>query len=102
MLLWGDAAENAAEYALDGIDWVMSRTESFARLGSNFAALANAALSSRTLRWLLEKAFGVSRRRRLPRFAMRNFLRRGGRRGWAPKPVFGRARGAAFCGDFSA
>ncbi len=69
-------AANVAEYGLDRIDWVMSRTESFARLGSNFAALANAALSSRTLRWLLEKAFGVSRRRRLPRFAMRNFLRR--------------------------
>src|SRR4029077_18536583 len=48
-------AAHVAEHGLDRIDWVMSRTESFARLGSNFAALANAALASRTLRWLLEK-----------------------------------------------
>jgi Fe-S oxidoreductase len=94
-------AANVAEYGLDRIDWVMSRTESFARLGSNFAALANAALSSRTLRWLLEKAFGVSRRRRLPRFALRNFLRRARRQGWTRKPVLGRPRVAYFVDIFA-
>ena len=33
----------------------------FAALGSNFAPLANALLGSRSVRWLMEKLFGVSR-----------------------------------------
>ena len=59
---------------------------SFARAGSAFAPLVNLALASRSVRWLLEKLFGVSRRRRLPAFARRSFLRRAERRGWTRKP----------------
>ena len=64
------------ENGLDRIDWVLARTESFAATGSNFAPLVNALLGRRSVRWVLEKLFGVSRRRRLPAFALRNFLRR--------------------------
>src|SRR5205085_3312276 len=48
-------AANVAEHGLSRPDWVMARTESFAAAGSSFAFLVNAALSSRTVRWLLEK-----------------------------------------------
>jgi Fe-S oxidoreductase len=82
-------AANVAEHGLDRSDWVLSRTEFFAAVGSAFAFAANAALSSRSTRWLLERVFGVSRRRRLPAFAAPSFLRRARRRGWT-KPRRGR------------
>jgi FAD/FMN-containing dehydrogenase/Fe-S oxidoreductase len=75
-------AANVAEHGLDRTDWTMARTESFAAFASTLSVLVNAALANRLLRWLLEKLFGVARRRRLPRFAGRNFLRRAARRGW--------------------
>jgi FAD/FMN-containing dehydrogenase/Fe-S oxidoreductase len=94
-------AANASEFGLDRIDWTMSRTESFARLGSNVAAFANTALDSRTIRWLLEKALGISRHRRLPRFAMRNFLRRAVRSGLTRKPKSTHRRVAYFVDIFA-
>src|SRR5438132_7579436 len=59
-------AAHIAEHGLDRTDWVLARTELFARLGSAVAPLANALLGSLPARWLLEKLFGVSRRRRFP------------------------------------
>ncbi len=94
-------ALNVAEHGMDRSDWVMARTESFAALGSTFAALVNAALTSRTVRWLLEKLVGVSRQRRLPAFAARNFLRRAARRGWTRPPRSGRPRVAYFVDIFA-
>jgi Fe-S oxidoreductase len=85
MMLEAKAA-NVTRHGLDRADWAMARTEGFARLGSGFAALTNLCLGSRSFRWLLERLFGVSRRRRVPRFAGRNFLRRARRRGWTRKP----------------
>jgi Fe-S oxidoreductase len=79
-------AAHAAEHGLDRADWVMARTEGFARLGSAMAPLTNALLGSRVVRWLLEKLLGVSRRRRLPAFAWPSFLRIARRRGWTEKP----------------
>src|SRR5262249_7769799 len=93
-------AANVAEHGL-GRNWVLARTEAFARLGSAFALPANAALASRTARWLLEKVFGVSRRRRLPTFAMHSFLRRARRRGWTRKPRSDRPRVAYFVDIFA-
>jgi Fe-S oxidoreductase len=79
-------AAHVAEHGLDRSDWVLARTESFAALGSAFAFVTNAALASRTTRWLLEKLFGVSRQRRLAAFASPSFLRRAQRRGWSRRP----------------
>src|SRR5262249_37530854 len=79
-------AANVTQHGLDRASWVLSRTESFARLGGALAPIANAALGSRSVRWLLEKLFGVSRHRRLPSFAFRSFLRRARRRGWTRRP----------------
>jgi FAD/FMN-containing dehydrogenase/Fe-S oxidoreductase len=89
-------AAHAAEHGLDRSDWVLARTELFARLGSAFAPLANVLLESAPARWLVEKLFGVSRRRRLPAFAPRSFLREAHRRGWTRKPRSARPRVAYF------
>ncbi|MGH7225564.1 MAG: heterodisulfide reductase-related iron-sulfur binding cluster, partial [Gemmataceae bacterium] len=94
-------AANVAEHGLDRTDWAMARTESFASLGSAFAPLANAVLENPLARWLLEKLFGLSRRRRLPAFAKRSFLRRAHRRGWTRKPRSARPRVAYFVDIFA-
>lgn len=94
-------AANVAEHGLDRTDWAMARTEMFARLGSAFAPLANAVLMNPLARWLLEKLFGLSRRRRLPAFAGRSFLRQAQRRGWTRKPHSARPRVAYFVDIFA-
>jgi FAD/FMN-containing dehydrogenase/Fe-S oxidoreductase len=94
-------AANVAQHGLHRHDWVLARAESFARAGSAVAPLVNLALASRSARWLLEKLFGVSRRRRLPAFARRSFLRRAERRGWTRKPHPSRPRVAYFVDVFA-
>jgi Fe-S oxidoreductase len=89
-------AANVAEHGLDRTDWVMARTESFASQGSAITPLTNA-----VARWLLEKLFGVSRRRHLPPFAGRSFLRRARHRGWTRKPRSARPRVAYFVDIFA-
>lgn len=64
------------EHGLDRSDWVLARMEGFARIGSRFAMLVNPMLKNRLARWLVEKVFGISRRRRMPPFAWRSFLER--------------------------
>jgi FAD/FMN-containing dehydrogenase/Fe-S oxidoreductase len=94
-------AAHAAEHGLDRGDWVMARTESFAWLGSAFAPFTNALLGHPAARWLLERLFGVSRRRRLPAFAGRSFLRRARHRGWTRRPRSARPRVAYFVDVFA-
>jgi FAD/FMN-containing dehydrogenase/Fe-S oxidoreductase len=94
-------AANAAEHGLSRSDWVLARTESLAAFGSAFAVFVNGAFSSRTVRWLMEKFFGVSRRRRLPRFASRSFLSRAARRGWTKPPRSRKPRVAYFVDVFA-
>jgi FAD/FMN-containing dehydrogenase/Fe-S oxidoreductase len=94
-------AANVAEHGLGRSDWALAKTESLAHLGSTFALAVNAGLADRTVRWLLEKLFGVSRRRRLPAFAPRHFLRRARRLGWTRKPRSGRPRVAYFVDVFA-
>ncbi len=94
-------AANVAEHGLDRTDWAMARMEAFARLGSAFAPLANAVLGNPLARWLLEKLFGLSRRRRLPAFAGRSFIRQALRRGWTRKPHSARPRVAYFVDIFA-
>jgi FAD/FMN-containing dehydrogenase/Fe-S oxidoreductase len=100
MMLEAKAA-NTAEHGLDRTDWTLSRTEEFAAFASTFAGLINAALASRSLRWLLEKILGVSRKRHLPAFTARSFLRRATRRGWTRRPRGRRPRVAYFVDVFA-
>jgi Fe-S oxidoreductase len=79
-------AAHQAEHGLERSDWLLARAEGFAAFGSNFAPIVNALLARRSIRWVLEKVFGLSRRRRLPAFALRNFYRRARRHGWNHRP----------------
>jgi FAD/FMN-containing dehydrogenase/Fe-S oxidoreductase len=94
-------AANVARTGMDRSDWVFARTESFASIGSAFAPLVNTLLASKPVRWLLENLFGVSRKRRLPGFAARSFLRSARRRGWTRKPRSARPRVAYFVDVFA-
>jgi Fe-S oxidoreductase len=94
-------AANVAEHGLDRKDWFLARTEMFARLGSALALVVNPALNSRAFRWLLEKLFGLSSQRRLPRFSLRSFLRRARRRGWTGWSRSSRPRVAYFVDVFA-
>ncbi|HEY1378465.1 MAG TPA: FAD-linked oxidase C-terminal domain-containing protein [Gemmataceae bacterium] len=78
-------AAHVAEHGLDRPDWVMARLRLFSRAGSAVALLANRLLRGPMARWVMEKFFGVSRRRRLPPFATRSFLRQAARLGWTRK-----------------
>src|SRR5207247_1162959 len=79
-------AANVAEHGIDRADWFFTRLEEVLRWGSAASFLANLALRSRTSRWLLDKLFGLSPERRLPRLAKRSFMARAKRRGWTRKP----------------
>src|SRR6516225_2937249 len=94
-------AANVLEHGLTRSDWELARTESFAALGSSLAFIVNAALGSRTVRWFMEKVFGVSRKRLLPAFAARNFLTRAARRGWTRPPQSKKPRVAYFVDVFA-
>jgi FAD/FMN-containing dehydrogenase/Fe-S oxidoreductase len=65
---------------LETSDWLMSRVDRLSRIGSLLAPLANWAIANGPARWLMEKTLGVARRRKLPRFAARSFLRVAARR----------------------
>ncbi len=94
-------AANVAQYGMDRTEWALARTELFARLGSSLAPLANAFLANGIARWMLERLLGISRLRRLPAFAPRNFLRQAWQRGWTRKPRSARPRVAYFVDIFA-
>jgi len=71
---------------MDRTDWFFAHLEGMLRWGSAVSFLANLSLRSRSSRWLLDKLFGVSSERRLPRFSSRSFMARAKRRGWTRKP----------------
>lgn len=79
-------AANVAEHGMDRSDWFFARLEHVLRWGSGVSFLANLALRGRTSRWLLDKLFGLSPRRRLPKLSSRTFLARAKRRGWTRRP----------------
>jgi FAD/FMN-containing dehydrogenase/Fe-S oxidoreductase len=80
-------AAHQTEHGLERSDWFLARAEGLAAIGSNFAPIVNALLARRSIRWIVEKLLGLSRRRRLPAFALSNFYRRARRRGWMKKRV---------------
>ncbi|HEY2251018.1 MAG TPA: anaerobic glycerol-3-phosphate dehydrogenase subunit C, partial [Planctomycetaceae bacterium] len=68
-------AAYVAEHGLAQADWILSRAHSFQTAGSMAAVAFNWILASPVARWLLERLTGISRHRKLPRFARRSFLR---------------------------
>jgi FAD/FMN-containing dehydrogenase/Fe-S oxidoreductase len=94
-------AANVAEHGLDRVNWALARTDDFAAFGSAFAFLVNGALSSRTVRWLMERLLGISARRALPAFERRSFLSRARRYGWTKPPRSGSPHVAYFADTFA-
>lgn len=74
-----------AQHGLRRADWFASRLEGLSRWGSNLPVILNFLLSRSGVRWAMEKLVGLSRHRRLPAFARRNFIKVARRRGWTQK-----------------
>lgn len=100
LMLEAKAAHHAA-HGLDRDDWVLARAESFAALAGDFAFTANRVLGNAAARWAIEKLFGVSRHRTLPKFTNRTFLRRATRAGLTRRGVAAGPRVALFVDTFA-
>jgi FAD/FMN-containing dehydrogenase/Fe-S oxidoreductase len=75
------------QHGLPPSDWIFSRLELWARLGTTFPILTNFLLTRRWSRALLERVLGVSRHRVLPRVRRTSFTRRAARLGLhKPRP----------------
>ncbi len=80
-------AAHVEKHGLPPGDWVFSRLEMWARLGSRFPIVTNFLLSRRWARRMLERALSVSRHRVLPRVRRTPFTRRAARLGLdRPRP----------------
>lgn len=89
-------------HGLPPADWMLSRVEQWAGLASRFPIIANALMASRGARWVLERLFGLSRHRRLPRAHRTSFVRRADRLGLTrPRPQAPGPRVAYFVDVFA-
>jgi FAD/FMN-containing dehydrogenase/Fe-S oxidoreductase len=68
-------AQYVATNGLTLSEWLVARLDLLSAWGSTVRPLANWALASRRMRWLLEKTTGIAQGRKLPRLAPRSFLR---------------------------
>jgi FAD/FMN-containing dehydrogenase/Fe-S oxidoreductase len=76
-----------ANHGLRPEDWMLSRIDSWSEWASRAPRLFNLLMASRGSRWLLERAFGLSRQRVLPAAARQSFLKRAEHLGLTrPKP----------------
>jgi FAD/FMN-containing dehydrogenase/Fe-S oxidoreductase len=81
--------------------WTLSRVELWSRLASRLPILYNALMTSRAARWLIERVFGISQHRSLPRAHRTPFVRRAARRGLTrPRPHAAGPRVAFFVDVF--
>lgn len=67
-------AQHVVNNGLSLSDWFIARMDRLSAWGSRFSWLANWAVRSRRIRWLIEKTIGIAQGRKLPRFASRSFL----------------------------
>jgi FAD/FMN-containing dehydrogenase/Fe-S oxidoreductase len=80
-------AAHVNKHGLPTSDWVFSRLELWARLGSRFPIVGNFLLSRNSSRFLLDRLLGISRRRILPRLRRTSYTRRASRLGLSkPNP----------------
>jgi FAD/FMN-containing dehydrogenase/Fe-S oxidoreductase len=74
-------------HGLTPTDWMLSRVEIWSKWASRVPLLSNALLANRGSRWGLERLFGLSRHRLIPKAHRWPFLGRAERRGWTkPRP----------------
>ncbi len=80
-------AAYVADHGLTPDAWILSRIDIWSRWASRLPVLFNGLMGSRAARWVLERAVGLSRLRRLPQAHRGSFLRRAERAGWTrPDP----------------
>ena len=80
-------AAHVDKHGLRTSDWIFSRIELWARLGSRFPIVTNFLLARQSTRFLLDRLLGVSRHRLLPRVRRTSFTRRASRLGLnKPRP----------------
>src|SRR5262245_26781213 len=95
LMLEAEAA-NVAQHGMDRTRWFFARLQRAARWGSKLPLFMNLFLQSRLGRWIFSRLFGLSSKRRLPRFARRTFLWLAERHGWTKKPEAGKPQAALF------
>ena len=89
-------------HGLAPIDWFLSRVDLWSKLASWTPITWNALLNNRLARWLIERSFGISRHRSLPRARRTPFLRRAERLGLTkPRPQSPGPRVAYFVDVFA-
>ena len=76
-----------ARHGLGREEWMLARIESLMAFAGNFAFSTNRILGNSGARWVAEKIFGLSRKRTLPKFTHRTFLRRARTAGWSRRPA---------------
>lgn len=69
------------DHGLTTNDWLLSRVDLWSALASRTPLMFNALMNHRGARWLLERMFGLSRHRLLPKAHRTTFLRRAERLG---------------------
>lgn len=77
-------AQHVASHGMPLQERLINRADLLSALGSRFPRLANWAIGNTTMRWLLEKTFGVAQSRKLPKMSRKTFL------GWAARERLGR------------
>jgi FAD/FMN-containing dehydrogenase/Fe-S oxidoreductase len=83
-------------------DWFLSRVDLWSKMASRLPLTWNALLRNRFARWLIERSFGLSRHRSLPRARRTPFLRRAERLGLTkPRPQAPGPRVAYFVDVFA-
>ncbi|MEX0818014.1 MAG: anaerobic glycerol-3-phosphate dehydrogenase subunit C [Pirellulaceae bacterium] len=73
-------AQYVATNGLPPTEALLLRLDKLCQVGSSFATLTNWAFGNHAMRWLIEKTLGIAQGRKLPKFAMRTFLRDAARR----------------------
>ena len=73
-------AQHVAENGLRLMDWWLGRIDLVAAWLSPFRSVVNYGLRNRRFRWLLERFFGLARRRKLPAIERHNFIQWAARR----------------------
>lgn len=68
-------AQHVASHGLPFSDRLLNRVDLLAAIGSRVPGLSNWALRNKSMRWILEKTFGIAQGRKLPKVARRSFLR---------------------------
>lgn len=94
-------AHYVAQHGMLWVENVLAHGEHMGLFGSRFGPVANATLKLPPVRWIMEKATGVDRRRPMPPFAFGTFARKARRLAKATSPSAGAPKVAYFVDLFA-